>query len=143
MGLEDQVGLVIAVALLGATAWHLLGRGPLRLGTVAGAAGLVSAYLITGMARAHLGLEQATAARYVYTAAPFVLLLLSAWLGAVAPIEARRPRVALTVAVFMAVALAANVAQLRSWQRFFVSSHGDTCRHRAADAVRWLARHPG
>ena len=104
-GLEDQVGLILAVALLGATAWHLLGHRPLRVAAVVGAAGLVSAFAVTGLARAQFGAEQATAARYVYTAAPFVLLMACAWLGTLAPLEARRLRVALTVSVVLAVAL--------------------------------------
>lgn len=138
MGMEDQVGLVIGVALLGATAWHLLGRQPLRVGAAAAAAGLLSTYLVTGLARAELGLEQATAARYAYTAAPFVLLLLAAWLASLAPVDVRRPRVAMTVAVFMAVALTANLVQLGSWQRFFLDRAAET---RAA--VTLLLRHGG
>jgi hypothetical protein len=137
-GLEDQVGLILAVALLGATAWHLLGHRPLRVAAVAGAAGLVSAFAVTGLARAQFGAEQATAARYVYTAAPFVLLMACAWLGTLAPIEARRPRVALTVSVVLAVALVANLTGIRWWQQFFLERATET---RAAVAV--LLRYGG
>ena len=118
-GLEDQVGLILAVALLGATAWHLLGHRPLRVAAVAAAAGLVSAFAVTGLARSQFGAEQATAARYVYTAAPFILLMACAWLGTLVPIEARRPRVALTVSMVLAVALVANLTGIRWWQQFF------------------------
>ena len=137
-GLEDQVGLVLAVALLGATAWHLLGHRPLRIAAVAGATGLVTAYAVTGLARAQLGTEQATAARYVYTAAPFLLLMACAWLGTLAPIEARRLRVTLTVSVVLAVALAANLTGIRWWQQFFLERAQET---RAAVTV--LLRHGG
>jgi hypothetical protein len=125
-GLEDQVGLIIAVVLVGGTAWHLLGRRPLLLGAVAGVTGMLAAYAVTGLARAQMGVEQATAARYVYTAAPFFLLAVSAWLGTLSPIEPRRPRAALTVAAFFAIALAANVVQLRWWQQFFVERAEET-----------------
>lgn len=125
-GLDDAIGLVMAVVLLGATAWHLLGRRPLLVGAVAGAVGLLSAYVVTGLARSNLGAEQAAAARYVYTVAPFFLLMASAWLGTLAPIDARRPRVALTVSVFLAVALVANLTQLRWWQQNFVDRAVET-----------------
>jgi hypothetical protein len=87
---------------------------------------MLAAYAVTGLARAQLGVEQATAARYVYTVAPFVLLAVSAWLGTLSPIEPRRPRVALTVAAFLTIALAANVVQLRWWQQFFIERAEET-----------------
>ena len=103
-GLEDQVGLVLAVALLGdRLAPPGAPSAPHRGG--GGCTGLVTAYAVTGLARAQLGTEQATAARYVYTAAPFLLLMACAWLGTLAPLEARRLRVTLTVSVVLAVAL--------------------------------------
>jgi len=128
----------MAAALLGATAWHLLGHRPLLVGAVAGAAGLLTAYTVTGLARAQLGVDQAAAARYVYTAAPFILLMLGAWLGTLAPLEVRRSRVALTVVVFLALALTANLAQLRWWQQHFLDRADET---RAAIAV--VLRHGG
>jgi hypothetical protein len=115
-----------------------MGRRPLLAGAVAGAVGLVGAYGVTGLARAELGSEQASAVRYVYTVAPFFLLLLSAWLGTLRPIDPGRLRVTLTVVTFAAVALAINVTQLRSWHGFFEDRARET---RAAIAV--LLEHGG
>jgi hypothetical protein len=125
-GLEDSIGLVLVVLLVGATAWNLLGRGPIVFGAVAGVTGLIAAYAITGLARASAGPDQAAASRYVYATAPLVLLAVSAWLARLAPFDPRRMRVGLTVAVFLAVALTANLVQLRGWHRFFSDRANET-----------------
>ena len=75
LGVGPAIGLVVGVLLVVMLIWHLISGGPLIEGAVAGTAGLLSQFAITGLTRAfHLGPEAAGSSRYGYTAAVFVLI---------------------------------------------------------------------
>jgi len=122
-GLGDEVGLILAVLLLVATLWHLVGRQPILEGAVAGVAGLIAQFGLTGLARAQsdidAGVAQADASRYVYIAAVFLFAAGAAWLGRRPPIVLREARVVLPLVALTGFALAANMVALASWHTFF------------------------
>ena len=78
-GLALPAGVVIA-ALVG-VAIVAQGVRSRRLEPIvlAGAAGLAAQFVILAIGRAHFGVEQAEAPRYIYVAAPFVFMLLPAF----------------------------------------------------------------
>jgi len=121
-GLGDDIGLILAVLLLAATIWHLFGRRPILEGAVAGMAGLLAQFGVTGLARAQVDaaaeVSQAEASRYVYMAAVFLLLAGSAWLSRRSPIVLREARVVLPLVAMTGFALAANLVALGSWHGF-------------------------
>ncbi len=106
LGIVDEVGALLGLALaalvIGVLGWRFV-RGPRPPAIVlAGLAGLASEYAILAFGRAQFGADQALISRYIYAAAPFVLLLL--------PGLPRMPR-AVWVAVFV-IALIANVSAI-------------------------------
>jgi hypothetical protein len=131
VGLGDAIGLVLAVLLVVATGWHLLGRRPVMAGAVAGAVGLVAVFVVTGLARATAsaagGESPAEASRYVYLAAPFILVAGGAWLSRRPPVSLRDARSVLPLVVVLAIALAGNARQLVGW-RDLVNGFGDEAR---------------
>lgn len=141
-GMDDEVGLVLAVLLVAATLWHTLGSRPLLLGAIAGLAGLVAQYAITGVARAHLveadGRSQAEASRYVYTAAVFLLVAGGAWLGRRPPLALTSARQVVPVVAAVGFAVAANVTQLLWWDRYV-----DERAHEVRAAIGILEQHRG
>jgi hypothetical protein len=76
LGLSDWVGVpVLALAVAGlAIAWR---RRPPDALTIGVGAGLLAFYLVAGLTRAQLGLQQSGASRYVYVAAVLWLVLLA------------------------------------------------------------------
>lgn len=76
IGEGGAVGPVLLVLGAGAVAWRWRrgGADPLAIGVAAGLAGF---YLVTGLTRAQLGIEQSGSSRYVYVAAVLWLILLS------------------------------------------------------------------
>jgi hypothetical protein len=131
VGLGDAIGLVLAVLLVVATGWHLLGRRPMMAGAVAGTVGLVAVFVVTGLARATAsaagGESPAEASRYVYLAAPFILVAGGAWLSRRPPVSLRDARSALPLLAVLAIALAGNARQLVGW-RDLVNGFGDEAR---------------
>jgi hypothetical protein len=109
-GWGEQVGLVLFVGLGFATAVHISGRRPLRSAAVAGFAGLLAQFALTGMVRAQLGVTQATSSRYVYIAAILILVATSGWIGTRFA-ELRLRPLAVLGAVFV-LALGANLSVL-------------------------------
>jgi hypothetical protein len=110
LGLGEQVGLVIFVILALGTAWHIAGRAPLRATAVAGFVGLVAQFALTGLVRAQLGSDQATAPRYVYIAAIMLLVIASGWIGR--RFSGYRLRSSAVLAVVVVVALGTNLVAL-------------------------------
>jgi len=108
-----------------ATAIHVLGREPLKLGLVAGVVGLLTQFSVTAFARAQLGVVQSESSRYVYTAAVFLLIAVASWLSG-RDLEARRPRVAVTIGLLAAVALASNGVSLLGTRSVFLSRADET-----------------
>jgi len=76
VGEGGWVGVPLLVAAVLAVAWYWRTHGPDPF-AVGVAAGLAFFYLITGLARAQLGLEQSGAPRYVYVGAVAWLILLA------------------------------------------------------------------
>jgi hypothetical protein len=76
IGEAGVVGLPLLLAAAAALAWTWWRHGadPTALGT---AAGLISFFLVTGLARAQFGYHQAGSGRYVYVGAVFWLILLA------------------------------------------------------------------
>lgn len=142
VGLGDAIGLVLAVLLVLATAWHLLGRRPVLGGAVAGTVGLVSVFLVTGLARTEAltpgGDSPAEASRYVYLAAPFILVAGGAWLSRRPRITLRDARSALPLVAVLAVAIAGNAWQLIGWR-----DQVDGFSTEARAAITVLARYGG
>jgi hypothetical protein len=76
IGVGGWIGLPILLVAAGAVGygWWRGGFDPLALGV---ALGLLSFYLVTGLARGQIGYEQSAAGRYVYVGAVFWLILLA------------------------------------------------------------------
>lgn len=110
-GWGDVPGMMFAVVLAVATLWRLLGPRPVLVGAVVGIVGVLTQFVVTGIARAGLGTEQAASAHYVYVAAFFLLLALGSWLSLL-HIDGRRRRPLAVLGVLTAVALAANLVAL-------------------------------
>lgn len=72
-GLPALAVLLVAVFILG-FAWWRQRPDPLALGL---AAGLLTFYVVTGLTRAQVGLDQSASGRYVYVGAVFWLILLA------------------------------------------------------------------
>jgi hypothetical protein len=109
-GWGEQVGLVLFVILGVATALHVSGHRPLRAAAVAGFAGLIAEYALTGIVRAHLGVIQSTSSRYVYIAAILVLMAAAGWIGT--RFATFRVRPAFVLGAVAVLALGANVSAL-------------------------------
>lgn len=101
-GVGQILGLGAAAIAIAFVAGGFLRRGMVDAYPLAGIAGLASEFAILAVGRAHFGLDQAEAPRYIYVAAPFIFMLLPAF--------RRVPRV-VWVTVF-AFALVANVLML-------------------------------
>ena len=114
-GLTPVVGLVLAVLLGIAVVVNLVRDEPLRLGLVAGSAGLASLWVVIAIARAAGEPESFAAGRFTYVAAIFLLIAFVGWVGGARLGWGRDPaRVALGVAIVTAIALAWNLGSL--WQ---------------------------
>jgi hypothetical protein len=76
LGLSGWIGVPILLLALAALpiAWR---RRPPDVATIAVAAGLLAFYLVAGLTRAQLGLQQSGASRYVYVAAVLWLMVLA------------------------------------------------------------------
>ena len=109
-GWGEGVGLVLFVVLGIATALHVSGRRPLRAAAVAGFAGLLAQYALTGTVRAQLGLHQATSSRYVYVAALLILIATAGWIGSRFTELRLRPMAVLGAAFVLA--LGANLSAM-------------------------------
>ncbi len=80
-GLGADAGLVIFIVLVGATAWRFLRSEHLEAMAVAALVGLLAELTLTGLVRGQFGVAAATASRYVYVGAIFVLVAGAAWVG--------------------------------------------------------------
>lgn len=101
-GVGLPAGFAVAAAYpvaLATQAWR--DRGLDRF-VIAGLAGLASGVVILAFGRAHFGPEQATASRYIYASAPFVLMTLTAFRSVPPSIWS----------VLFAISFVANVATL-------------------------------
>jgi hypothetical protein len=76
IGEGGWVGLAVLAAAIAALAWHWWRSGADAFG-VGVAVGLVAFYLVTGLTRAQLGLQQSGASRYTYVGATLWLILLA------------------------------------------------------------------
>jgi hypothetical protein len=76
IGEGGWVGLALLAAAIASVAWHWWRHGADAFG-VGVAVGLVAFYLVTGLTRAQLGLQQSGASRYTYVAAVLWLILLA------------------------------------------------------------------
>jgi hypothetical protein len=76
IGLGGWVGVALLAAVVAALAWRWRTHPPDAF-VVAVAAGLLGFYLVAGLTRAQLGLQQSGASRYVYVAAVLWLILLA------------------------------------------------------------------
>jgi hypothetical protein len=117
-GWGEQVGLVLFVVLGIATALHVSGHRRLRAAAIAGFAGLIAQYAITGTVRAQLGLHQATASRYVYVAAILILIATAGWIG-LRFAELRLRPMAVLGAAFV-LALGANLSAMPGGRDVYV-----------------------
>jgi hypothetical protein len=80
---------VIALALLVVLAARLGFRPANPAIAVAAIAGLAAEYALVGVSRAELGIGVVTWSRYLYVAAPFVLVAVAAWFGEARGLPAR------------------------------------------------------
>jgi hypothetical protein len=111
-GWGEHVGLVLFVAMVMATAWHVSGTRRIRAAAVAGLIGLLAQLVLTGLVRAHLGVVQATSSRYVYVAAVLLLIAASGWIGS--RFAELRVRPLVVLAAVLALALGGNLSALPS-----------------------------
>lgn len=128
-GLGDQVGLIAAVVLVIAMLWHLVGRRPIAGAAVAGTIGLLAVYGITAISRAHAGATVADAAlpsRYIYLAAPFLLIACAGWLSTRRS-TAVSARTTVPVIAVVALGILVNKPLLEGWARF-VTDQGQNAR---------------
>ena len=99
IGEGGWVGAAVLAAAVAALAWHWWRHGADSF-EIGAAAGLVAFYLVTGLTRAQLGVQQSGASRYTYIAAVLWLILLASparnlpWRGTWRP--------ALTACLFLA-----------------------------------------
>jgi hypothetical protein len=77
-GLDWPTGIVIALAAGSLVVVGSIRRRSLEPVAIAGLLGLVSEIGLTSLGRAHLGADQAVAARYIYSAVPFIFMLVPA-----------------------------------------------------------------
>jgi hypothetical protein len=126
-GLGAEVGLVLGVLLGVAAIANLVLGDILRLGLIAGSAGLLTQYVLTGMARAQIAVETAMAPRYVYPAAVFILIALVGFLAyRRLDVPGRHLRLVVAVSILAAVAVAWNTAQIRERQEYFEARGAET-----------------
>jgi hypothetical protein len=76
IGEGGWAGIPLLLAAVGAVGWRWRRQGPDAL-AIGVATGLVAFYLVTGLTRAQLGVQQSGASRYVYVAAVLWLVLLA------------------------------------------------------------------
>lgn len=129
-GLGDEIGLIAAAVLLLATLWHLLGRRALSVPIVLGVVGMLAVYGITSLARSTAGqsVEQAASpSRYIYLAAPFLLIASAGWLGLRPTDSTWSARRVLPLGAVFALAAWVNLAQIPGFARF-VTDQGQTGR---------------
>ncbi len=84
----------------------------------ASAAGLVTQFVLTGLARAQLGAVQATSNRYVTMAAPFVMIIIAVLCARLPPPRRAVPLVAMELVAL--AALAGNLLALRAADQEFL-----------------------
>lgn len=110
-GAGAVLGLGLAALLIIAAAVDLVTPGPPRLGLAAGVTGLVTEFVLIGLARA--GPEATFATRYVFPAAFFIILAATSWLGRPERLDPARHRwVAVAMLAVFVVALGWNVNRL-------------------------------
>jgi hypothetical protein len=129
LGLDAEIGLVVAVLLVVATMWRLLGHGGNMYLAMAAVAGLLASYALTGLARAEHPGGPAEAPRYAYPAAAFLLLAFGAWYGS-RPL--RRPIHALPLLGVALWAIASNAVAMDWWADWYKVRASET---RAAVSV--------
>ena len=100
IGEGGPVGVILLVIAAAVIAWRWSRRGADPY-AIAVACGLVAFYLVTGLTRAQLGIEQSGSSRYVYIAVVFWLVLLADVAGELPWRGTWRP--ALVACVFLAV----------------------------------------
>lgn len=111
-GWGDDVGRIIVVLAAAAVLRAIATGRRIPPVAVAAMAGVVSEYAVIGLVRAQFGVDQATEARYLYSAAMLILVGAAAALGAIT--RSRRPAQLVVLAPLLAVALVANLNAL--WQ---------------------------
>jgi hypothetical protein len=112
LGLGEVIGGLIAALLIIWAVARLIGVGRLNEAAIAGLAGLLAQYAMTGLVRAQFGVAQVLVPRYVTIGAIFLLLLAAAWLGSVLPRRRARLRTILPLALIAGWALTSNLARV-------------------------------
>jgi hypothetical protein len=134
-GLGTELGLILAILLIGATLWNLLAQKPVNEAAAAGVAGLISVYAISGLVRTQIEVTSSEASRYTYVAAIFVLLGIAAWLPKVERPN-RQMLVPFVTLIFWAMTL--NFRHLGFWHTFFLNQAETT-----AAAIKVSLRYGG
>ena len=125
VGWGPEPGKIIAILVIVATLWRLLGARPILLGAALGLVGLLVQFGLTGLSRVQFGIDQAESPRYVYTGAFFVLLILASWLATLR-ISTRRPRSMVVLGILLAVAVAANLYGLVGIRSYLINLSNET-----------------
>lgn len=125
VGWGPEPGKMLAIVVLVATLWRLLGARQFLLGAALGFVGLFVQFGLTGLSRVQFGVDQAASARYVYTAAFFILLILGSWLATLR-ISTSRPRSIAVLGVLMAVAVGANLYGLLGLRTYLLNLSNDS-----------------
>ena len=139
LGVAIPANLALVVLLTGAIAWGLIRGQSVPHLAVAAVAGLIAGFVVIALARDQLfssATVAASAPRYVYPSAAFLLLALAAFLG-----EAARRSVSwrqgLAVALVVGFCLIGNLSALRQGIR---DRQGFAVQLRAA--ITWVEAHP-
>jgi hypothetical protein len=126
-GLGSELGLILGVLFGIAAIANILLSDVLRLGLIAGSVGLLTQYVLTGMARAQVAVETAMAPRYVYPAAVFILIALIGFLAfRRLDVPGRRLRLFVAVTVLAVLAVAWNTSQIHERQEYFTARAMET-----------------
>jgi hypothetical protein len=139
LGVDIQADQALFVVLVAAVAWGLIRGQRVPYLAIAAVAGLISQFALIALAREPLygsGSVAASAPRYVYSSAAFILLALAAFLGERAK-ESVSWRQVTAVALVVAFSLVGNLSMLRGGARVFTARASDL---RAA--VAWIEAHP-